>query len=298
VLDLARSPLTSRLRDRLLREARPAGGWSYYPGKSSRIEPTVWALLALAETSDADAVFQRIAAPHVQFLVERQGPDGLLRDGPEQLTNFTNDGLTACVLTHFGGPDAPLQRLCEGIARAKGEAVRQDRSPQDNSLQAWPWIPGTFSWVEPTSWCLLALKKNRSRVRAEARILEAEKLLVNRSCTSGGWNYGNSVVFGQDLRAYVPTTAVGLLALQDHPMAPAVVAALTFLEGARLREPSGMALSMAAIALRLFGRAVENVDERLSAVVERAEQTGNIQTLAMVLYALSAEQHGVRAFRV
>ena len=53
---------------------------------------------------------------------------------------------------------------------------------------------------------------------------------------------------------------------------------------------------MVAIALRLFGRAVEDVDERLSAVVERAEQTGNIQTLAMVLYALSAEQHGVRAF--
>ena len=32
---------------------------------------------------------------------------------------------------------------------------------QDGSLQAWSWVDGTFSWVEPTAWCLLLLKKWR-----------------------------------------------------------------------------------------------------------------------------------------
>ena len=44
---------------------------------------------------------------------------------------------------------------------------------------------------------------------------EAEALLRNRQCTTGGWNYGNAEVLGKKLYAYTPTTALGLLALSD-----------------------------------------------------------------------------------
>ena len=315
-----RTALGVRLREGLAAAANRTGGWGYFAEKSSRIEPTAWALLALAETSDQDAAaWQAFAAPHLQFLATCQRADGLLVDNPQAPPNFAANGVAACVLAHLsaGRENALLSRLLDGLVSVKGVAVRtwlidafaaiQDMTAklpnprQDNSLQAWPWIPETFSWVEPTSWCLLALKKTAvqaPRNGAQARIREADTLLLNRVCTSGGWNYGNSAAFAQDLRAYVPTTAVGLMALQDRPTDPGVKRTLTFLDGARLAESSAMALGLATIALRLHGRPVEDVEERLADDVARAERMGNLQSLALALYALSGARHQMKAFHV
>ena len=76
---------------------------------------------------------------------------------------------------------------------------------QDNRLQAWPWVDGTASWVEPTAWCLLLLKRVRSQspsLEAAERIRVGEQLLFDRVCHEGGWNYGNSEVYGQKLWPY------------------------------------------------------------------------------------------------
>ena len=51
---------------------------------------------------------------------------------------------------------------------------------------------------------------------SQERLEQAERLLFDRQCAGGGWNYGNSEVLGQKLHAYVPTTALALLALQDR----------------------------------------------------------------------------------
>jgi len=55
---------------------------------------------------------------------------------------------------------APLaQPIVSNLLAAKGERYPQDKSStQDNSLQAWSWVEGTASWVEPTAWSLLLLK--------------------------------------------------------------------------------------------------------------------------------------------
>ena len=62
--------------------------------------------------------------------------------------------------------------------------------------------PATFSWVEPTSWCILALKKAAPDPTAREtadRVIEAERMLADRCCLEGGWNYGNSNVLGKEL---------------------------------------------------------------------------------------------------
>ena len=63
-------------------------------------------------------------------------------------------------------PPDPLRRLVlasgllEGLTRVRGRSLPpSDVLTQNNALQAWPWLEGTFSWVEPTSYCLLALKR-------------------------------------------------------------------------------------------------------------------------------------------
>ena len=299
-------PLAASLRQTLAAAANSTGGWPYYGGKSSRIEPTCWGLLALGESWSEDAAsWTRFAAPHLHWLAAAQRRDGLLADRPEAPVNFTANGLAACVLAHFesvpreGGVATDLIRLLEALVAAKGVSVDAPDSRQNNALQGWPWMADTFSWLEPTSWCVLALKKAGARTRgAQARIAEAETLIANRVCQGGGWNYGNASVIGQDLRPYVPTTALGLIALQDRRQLPAVERSLTWLNEARLREPSAMALALTAICLRILGASAGEVETRLAGDVDRATRVGNLQSLAMMLYAVTVSKHDARAFRV
>ena len=41
-------------------------------------------------------------------------------------------------------------------------------------------------------------------------------MLFDRACVDGGWNSGNSVVYGVPLRPHIEATAIALLALQDE----------------------------------------------------------------------------------
>ncbi len=130
------------------------------------------------------------------------------------------------------------------------------------------------------------------------RIDEAERMLLDRVCQTGGWNYGNSNVLGQELHAYVPTTALALLALQDRREHPAVQKSLEYLDRQRLSEPAGMALALTSICLRVYGVPAVDVDERLAAIAERHAFFNNQHIAAMALYSLTAQEHDVEDFRL
>jgi hypothetical protein len=297
-----RSPLIAQLRRTLSAAAGEGGGWGYYARKASRIEPTCWALLAMAATSNEprDAWLASVDH-HLQFLVRSQRPDGLLLD-QQSLPNLGFNGLAALLCLDAGGPvcDAILARLVPAIVRTKGVSVKDTGRPSD-ALQGWPWIEDTFSWVEPTALCLLALKRRRrvaSDPALEARIRDAENVLLTRSCATGGWNYGNASAFDQDLRPYVPTTALGLMALADQRANPVVVRGLEYLQRSQLTEQSGMALTLTALCLRIHRLPGEQVERALIDDIARVRRLDNLHIVAMVLYALSGERHGAAAFAV
>jgi hypothetical protein len=284
----------------LLAAASASGGWPYYVGKTSRIEPTCWALLALngVRTDDASS-WTQFAAPHLAWLKGIQRPSGLLVEQPTAPPNFAANALAACTLAHVDPTHAGVTALLNALVAAKPLVVDAPDARQDNSLQGWPWLPETVSWLEPTGWAALALKKAGNGARGAApRIAEAEKLMVDRVCAQGGWNYGNASAVGQDLRPYVPTTAIGLIALQDRRAEPAVERSLAWLERSRVSEPTAIALSLASIALRIHAKPTDEVDARLEGDAARAERIGNVQALAMMLYALTAGRRGPEAFTI
>ncbi len=95
-----------------------------------------------------------------------------------------------------------------------------DRNVQfDPDKYGWPWISGSASWVIPTAFSIIAIKQftvcNRSEA-SEKRIHLGVDMLLDRACVDGGWNSGNSIVYGVPLRAHVDATAIALLALQDE----------------------------------------------------------------------------------
>src|SRR5262245_20520633 len=291
---------TSKLADVLTRGRNADGGWAYYPRKTSRIEPTCWVALALSRGGDATTGFVDSAA---RWLASRQRIDGLLDDLTGGSPNLAFNALTA--LSVPGTPPwsgEPARDLFAALARTKGIGSKNANAfRQDNTLQGWSWVEGTFSWVEPTAWCLLALKKSPSLLppgERSARIDEAERLLLDRVCQTGGWNYGNSNVLGKELQAYVPTTALALLALQDRREHPAVQKSLEYLVEQRLSEPAGMALALTSICLRVYGVAAPDVDDRLAALAERHAFFNNLHITAMALYSLTADDHDVQDFRL
>lgn len=274
------------LREHLIAACNPDGGWGYYAGKASRLEPTCWALLALPD-ADPD-VLRRW--PHA---------DGLLLERPEGTANYGFHGLALLTLLGRGaGHEAGNAALVGGLQRAKGVAL-PDRgvNRQDNTIQAWSWMAGTFSWVEPTTYCVLALKRARlAGLSVDAsRIADGERLLFDRVGIGGGWNYGNSNMLGQELPSHVPTTALGLLALQDQPDHEAVRRSLAYLERDALSERSSLALGLSRLALRVHGRPVEPVERALRAQLETTRAVGNLHAAALALYALD-EDHGDAAF--
>ena len=86
------------------------------------------------------------------------------------------------------------------------------------SYRGWGWTPGTSSWVEPTSFALLALERSRSRrschPTANRRRELATAMLYDRMCPGGGWNCGNPRVYGVAGEPLVVPTVWALLALR------------------------------------------------------------------------------------
>jgi hypothetical protein len=287
---------------RVLRSGANAdGGWGYYPGKASRLEATCWAILALRGADGSQQPLTRPAA----FIQSIEGPDGLLNEAAvraEARPNLGFNGIAALTLAahrELGGART-LTALLAAITQHRGVKLPQSNvSPQDNSLQAWAWIDSTFSWVEPTCWCTLALKKAAGRAPdALSRIDEAERLLRDRSCAAGGWNAGTASVLGQGLNPHVPTTALGVMALQDRRNDPVFVRAAAELARLRLSERSAMALGLTLIASNLTGSSVDDLRDALIAQWERTTFLGNLHLTAIAVYSLTHERHGSAAFKI
>src|SRR6476620_12783457 len=161
-------PDLARLRDALRRGRNGDGGWGYYAGKASRLEPTCWALLALRSADPS--VLSRWPSAEGRLL-ERSGGE----------VNYAFHALALLALTVRGAQHtAGTARLVEALQSAKGLAMKDSTiNRQDNKLQGWSWIDGTFSWVEPTAWGLLALRKLAATGHPveKARLDEAEAVL-------------------------------------------------------------------------------------------------------------------------
>ena len=227
--------------------------------------------------------------------------DGLLLERRDGDPNYGFQGialltLMACGVDHVTGNAA----LVAGIQRVQG--ITTENTPifrQDNTLVGWSWIPNTFGWVEPTAWCLLALKRVRSAGAAidRTRIDQAEKLILDRTCKAGGWNYGNSNVLGQELQPYVSTTAIALLAMQDRAAEPSVQRSLIYLEQQGLSERSGLSMALAALALRLHGRDTDAIGNALIQQLPVTTALENTAAVAAALYSLQPDR-GYGAFRI
>ena len=284
---VAESYLGVRL-DTLRKAQNPDGGWAYFPGKRSWLEPTVYAALALAGEPAADGAWS--------LLKDWQGADGSWR--PSHDVAVENFGTALCVTLALSrnASGAYVDKAVNWLLGTAGtesnwmnrlvSRVGLIESERDLNLKGWPWKPGTSSWVEPTAQALIALKKvptrNASVVRDRVRLGEAQLLDVR--CRDGGWNYGSREALKVDLPSYPETTGIALTGLQGlDGLGPSLDHATR--ELVQTRSPLGRA--WLTIALRLHDASLPTPPS--------APPPSDLQILA--LEALAAPEGNFNAFR-
>jgi hypothetical protein len=159
----------------------------------------------------------------------------------------------------------------------------------NKDLIGWSWVPNSFSWVEPTSYALIALKKLRPRLagtNVDERIRQADAMIYDRMCNGGGWNYGNSKVLDYALWPYPDITAVALIAMQDHAREKANQQSLEVLNKTARETGSGLALCWAAICLNLYGQDNSDFQKQIEKRFESTIFLGETKSLALAIIAL------------
>ena len=123
------------------------------------------------------------------------------------------------------------------------------------------------------------------RPAAGEAIADARRLLADRECSGGGWNYGNRQVLGTNLEPYLQTTAAALIGLQE-PSNPLVIRGMKVIDRLWLKEPGGLGLSMALAAMRLNGQQRPRLAAALQRLVDQSELLLDGVSLAWAAIAL------------
>lgn len=277
--------------DALAAQAHPEGGWSYTPGQAAQLEPTCLVLLALAAERDR---FQTALAQGLRFLQAHQAPDASYRPArveavwPTALALFTRSCLSASL--------EDLKPTAQRLLAIKGETVHDPEAAAaqdiDVMLVGWPWGVGNFSWVEPTAWAVLALR--RVGFGTQPRVQEGERLLLDRAFDEGGINYGNRRIFGRITEPVPGPTALMLLALQGRQH-PRIDAALAYLERQAPVGGDVEHLCWAKLALHAHGRDVSAFDERIAQAQQARAETAWLRPAlvrdALIALALATQTH-------
>ena len=293
--------------DALLGARNPEGGWGAEQGKQSNTETTALAVLAL---SALDGSLEQEISRGLAWLADRQTADGSWPLRADMDGSSWTTSLATISLAGFAAHRPGALRGAHWLIRQEGRRptwwvslLQRWVLPQgptirlNPNLKGWPWASGAFSWVEPTAYALIALKKVRADVAGSEireRIQQGEMLIYDRMCRGGGWNYGNSNVLGVDVPPYPETTALALIALQDRQAETANQISLDALPRMAADVESGLALSWTSLCFSIYGRDTSNLRKRLARTYEKTAFLGATRTLALAILAWKDGSNGFR----
>jgi len=272
-------------------------GWSYERDGMVCTEPTALALLALRATQPPDERTPQAADDAVRWLASIQNPNGSV--GVSQILP-SPEWPTPYAILVWSEKEEYAEQAASATAwllNWKGSSLKNDPEvfAHDATIVGWPWVTNTHSWIEPTVMAVLALRKqglsNHERVR------DGLRLIINRSIPTGGWNYGNNIVFGSTLRAQPTDTGMALAALRGiHGSDAAAASACGYLESIirDLRAPQS--LCWALLGLTAWERrppdALKWLEEAYVRAITRAERAPQLSYLLLAASGRSLELLG------
>ena len=258
-------------------------------------EPIAWATIALARSASDTAsrgVSKRTAdaaAAGADWLAERQQRDGSV--GVTQRQHRPAWTTAPAVLAWLAvDPTAYaahiVRALWWAVSQKPWTAPKTRTFGHDTSLEGWSWAADTHSWLDPSAYFVRAL--HVAGWADHPRAVEGVRLLVDRLLPSGGANYGNTIVLGQELLQHVQSSGVVAWALHGTSGETALSPTIRYLQEA-LAEPTGLAsLGWAALGLASHGAADERLAERVIAAADRAAAAEGVYKPALYAAACQA----------
>jgi hypothetical protein len=262
-------------RRELMKQRRGSSMWSYRCNHVPSVEPTALVCLSLIASGDRQTTMSDIETSHeaARWLTVIQRSDGSLPVSEGLPSPGWTTPYALMLWSELSVHQEAESRAQTWLLGCKGEVSRVDNNPRkvighDPSLVGWPWVEATHSWLEPTALAILAVC--RVGLSGHPRVKAGVELILDRALEAGGWNYGNTAVFGTELRPQPGPTGLALLALAAvGARSAAVTRGLTYLcEAARdLRSP--VSLGWGILGLRAHGAAPEEAENWLARACSR-----------------------------
>jgi hypothetical protein len=168
----------------------------------------------------------------------------------------------------------------------------------DPSKYGWGWVSDSVSWVIPTAGAMLALERGRRLGLIRGREVERRlalgcSMLLDRMCPGGGWNAGNSVVYGVALAPHIDATSIALAGLRFHYHLPEVRQSFSWLLAADCSSAFSLACKILALQSYVDVRsdarpAIEVAQRKLAVLAQEPAQIAENSTLALSILALSS----------
>jgi hypothetical protein len=260
------------------------GGFAYLPGGEPRPDATCWVILALQASGGRREPAERAK----DALAKMQRSDGRVCISPRHKDACWPTALAILAWQGSSRHEGRRGKAVRFLLDSQGHRIPDNTvgvTASDCTSEGWPWVAGTHSWVEPTAYALLALRI--SGYGAHDRAQAAGQLLLHRQLSAGGWNYGNTVVFGQELHPMPETTGMALQALADVAPPSRVEKSLSYLrsQAPSLRTPFAVAWTI--LGLSTWQEQSSNEHEPLDSIIRKQEQDSPCDTVSLSLLILA-----------
>jgi hypothetical protein len=226
---------------------QPEGGFPARDGEPFRSDATAWAILVLCRLDPAHSLLGSAR----DRLTTAQDPDGRVSISREHEEAFWPTALSVLAWHGSQAHEPHYNRGVQFLLRATGQHRSKNPDDQvghDPSIPGWPWIDRTHSWIEPTALSVLALRV--AGYGQHDRVREGIRMIFDRQLPRGGWNYGNTTVYGRVLHPMPESTGAALAGLAGQTEQGSVARSLEYLQGEvdRLRTPISLGWSLLGLA--------------------------------------------------
>lgn len=144
--------------------------------------------------------------------------------------------------------------------------------------------------VEPTALTLLSLRI--AGHEDHGRALEAVRLLMDRQLPKGGWNYGNTAVYGQELYPQPENSGIALCALSGLVSRVDVQRSIDYLKSRIIRLRTPFSLGWGLLGLGSWGVRPAEAGSWVLESLDRQKNYGSYETTLLSLLILAFHARG------
>ena len=277
------SPLRADGQAALLGHVLAHGGFPGRPGGTYQVDSTAWGILALSACDGPTQLLDQAR----DLLMRDQLPDGRLCVDRTHPASFWPTSLAIMAWEHTESCRDAQQRAIRFMLETTGHHFPRTPdlpSAHDPMLKGWPWVGDTHSWVEPTAMGVMALRSVGHG--QHDRVKEAVRMVLDRQLPHGGWNYGNAIVLGTELRPMPESTGAALAGLACLIERDAVRASLAYLQHEVTRLQTPISLGWSLLGLAAWQYAPPNAAVLIERCLANQERYGEYETSALCLLVL------------